>query len=231
LPGSVPAARPRRHRGPLIAVGLLALVSALGACSGGSRKASGLSASATSVPGSMSSPPPRVPSSTTPSTSSTKPASSPSTSAPVPGLPLYVLPAPTGYQLDTESGTTNGPISPGGFDHIVGAGAAATTHFVHGYDITYVSNFIDESIESTLLTFASPADAAGFESAATSNSGAADQAPSRSTLASIPGSVLLTATKADSDGFYEIDVIAVKGPTLMVVEYANDATPAVSRTS
>ncbi len=137
-----------------------------------------------------------------------------------------MLPAPTGYQLDTESGTTNGPVTPSNFDQIVGAGAAEATHFLHGYDITYGSNFTDESVESTLLTFASPADAAGFEPAAIANSDASGQAPSRSTLSSIPRSVLLTATKADSDGFYVIDVIAIKGPTLMVVEYANDATPA-----
>jgi hypothetical protein len=126
--------------------------------------------------------------------------------------------------VDTSSGTTYGPITQSNFDHTVGAGAAQSTHFSQGYDITYGSNFTDESIESTLLTFASPADAAGFEPTAIDNVDA--QSPSRSTLSSIPGSVLLTGTKADSDGFYEIDVVAVKGSTLMVVEYANDATPA-----
>jgi hypothetical protein len=135
-----------------------------------------------------------------------------------------VLPTPTGYQVDTQSGTTYGPITPSNFDQTIGAGAAESTHFLHGYDITYGSNFTDESIESTLLTFASPADAAGFEPTAIESSDA--NSPSRSTLSSIPGSVLLTGTKAGSDGFYVIDVIALKGPTLMVVEYANDATPA-----
>ncbi len=136
--------------------------------------------------------------------------------------PSYVLPAPDGYTLSTGSGTPNGPITPSDFDGIVGAGAAGTTGFMHGYDVTYDSNVSDESIESTLFTFASPVDAAGFEPEDLANAGAAGLSPTRSSLSSIHGSVVLTGTKAAPGGFYIIDVIAIKGATIMEVEYAND---------
>jgi hypothetical protein len=45
-----------------------------------------------------------------------------------------------------------------------------------------------------------------------------------SSLSTIPGSTL-TSTKADSDGFFIMDVVAQEGDTVMVVEYANDWAP------
>jgi hypothetical protein len=119
----------------------------------------------------------------------------------------------------------NGPITPQYFDKQAGAGAASSTHFLHGYDVTYDSNFTNESIESTLFTFATAADASGFEPPVLGNFGAANLSPTRSSLSSIPGSVVLTGTKAGSDGFYLIDVVVQKGPTIMVVQYSNDSPP------
>lgn len=137
-----------------------------------------------------------------------------------------MLPAPSTYEVATGNGTTNGPITTSDFDKQIGAGEAQATGFVRGYDITYDASATSESIESILFTFSSPANAAGFEPAVVENSGASGLAPVKSTLDSIRGSTVLTSTKADSDGFYTIDVIAIKGPTVMVVEYANDAPPA-----
>jgi hypothetical protein len=119
----------------------------------------------------------------------------------------------------------NGPITPQDFDKKIGAGAASSTHFLHGYDVTYDSNFTSESIDSTLFTFPSSADASGFLPQVLGNAPAADLAPTRSSLSSIPGSVVLTGTKAGSDGFYLIDVLAQKGPTIMAVEYSNNSAP------
>jgi hypothetical protein len=119
----------------------------------------------------------------------------------------------------------NGPVTSQQFDKIVGAGAASSTHFLHGYDIQYDSKFTDETIESTLLTFASSADASGFEPLVLENAGAASLSPTKSSLSSIPGSVVLTSAKTDSNGFYYIDVEAQKGSTVMLVEYANDSAP------
>jgi Domain of unknown function (DUF4190) len=151
----------------------------------------------------------------------------PTTTIPVTPIktPAYVLPTPDGYEVETGNGTTNGPITPSVFDQHVGSGAAEAAHFVSGYDITYSNKVTDESIESTLLTFSSPADAAGFEPALITNAGSANLAPVKSTLGSIPGSTLLTSTKAGSDGFYVIDLFAIKGSTVMVIEYANDGPP------
>jgi hypothetical protein len=160
-----------------------------------------------------------LPSPTSATTSTIPTTPSPRTST----TPSYVVPAPDGYRLSTGSGTHNGPIAPSDFDNIVGAGFAASTHFLHGYDVTYYSNSTHYSIESTLFTFGSPADATGFEPHVLANAGAAYLSPTRSSLSSIPGSVMLTGTKAGPDGFYLLDVIAVKGATLMEVEYANDA--------
>jgi hypothetical protein len=144
-------------------------------------------------------------------------------SPPTNTTPSYILAAPDGYRLSTGSETHNGPIAPSDFDNVVGAGFAASTHFLHGYDVTYYSNSTHESIESTLFTFGSPADATGFEPQILATAGAAYLSPTRSSLSSIPGSGMLTGTKAGPDGFYLLDVIAVKGATLMEVEYANNA--------
>jgi hypothetical protein len=119
----------------------------------------------------------------------------------------------------------NGPISPTRFDSLVGTGTAASSGFVHGYDVTYNSIATNESVESTLLTFNTPADAAAFLPAIVDNAGASNLSPRKSTLAGIPGSILLTGTIAGSDNFYVTDVLARKGSTVMMIEYSNDAAP------
>jgi hypothetical protein len=157
------------------------------------------------------------------SATSSVPPASPTSNAPSSSGVPSVLPVPAGYALSTTSGTVNGPITPQYFDKTVGAGAASSTHFLHGYDVTYDSNFTSESIESTLFTFASSADASGFASQVLGNVGAATLSPTRSSLSSIPGSVVLTGTKSGSDGYYIIDVVAQKGATIMAVEYSNNS--------
>jgi hypothetical protein len=127
--------------------------------------------------------------------------------------------------LSTSSDVKNGPISTADFDKNVGTGAAATYHFQQGYDITYDSTSSNESIEVTLLAFESATDASHFVPAILLNVGAASLAPTRSTLSTIPGSTVLTSTKAGSDGFYVIDIVAQKGNIVMVLEYANDSAP------
>jgi hypothetical protein len=137
-------------------------------------------------------------------------------------VPSYVLPAPVGYAVSPGSGLV---ITAQDFDKAIGRGSASSAHFRQGYDITYDSNSTSESIESTLLTFASSAAASAFQPRELGQVGAASLSPTRSTLSSIPGSVVLTSTKAGSDGFYLIDVIAQKGSTIMDVEYANNSIP------
>ena len=135
-----------------------------------------------------------------------------------------VVPAPIGYAVETQ-GTTNGPITAPAFDKAVGTGSAASYHFTDGYDVTYANTATDESIEVTLFTFETPADASAFLGAVVQVAPAASLAPKWTTLLSLPGSTVLTSTKAGSDGFYVTDVMAQKYNHVMVLEYANDSPP------
>ncbi len=138
---------------------------------------------------------------------------------------VRVIPAPIGYQVETQSGTTNGPISPAAFDSEVGSGSAASFGFVKGYDITYGSTATNESVEVTLFAFHSSAGASAFDKAAMTFWGAYGLAPVDKTVRSIPGSAVQIATKAGSDGFYLVDAFAHKGDESVVVEYANTVKP------
>ena len=200
---------------------ILSIVAVLSACSTNTKQAAtsgSTAATSSTVPASSTI---TVPGTT--SMASTTPSSAISSA----GTPSSVLPAPNGYEVDSD-GTTNGPITPNEFDKLVGVGAAASTHFLSGYDITYGSNFTDETIESTYLTFPSPADASGFEPALVENRDIGQLSPVKGSFSSIPGSEVLSSTKADLDGFWLIDILAIKGSTLMMVEYANDPAAAPS---
>ena len=138
---------------------------------------------------------------------------------------VRVIPAPIGYQVETQSGTTNGPISRSAFDAEVGAGSASSFGFVKGYDITYGSTATNESVEVTLFAFHSSAGAAAFDRAAMTFWGASGLAPVDKTIRSVPGSTVQISTKAGSDGFYLVDAFARKGDESVVVEYANTVKP------
>lgn len=136
-----------------------------------------------------------------------------------------VIHAPIGYELDTQPGFTNGPVSPAAFDTWVGAGSTTSFGFVDGYDVTYASTATNESIEVTLFRFHSPAGAAAFTNAAVTQWGASSLSPEGKTIRAIQGSTVQVGTKTGSDGFYLVDAFARKGDTMMVIEYANDSKP------
>ena len=138
---------------------------------------------------------------------------------------VRVIPAPIGYQVETQSGTTNGPISRSAFDAEVGSGSTTSFGFVKGYDITYGSTATSESVEVTLFVFHSPSGAAAFNNAAMTFWGASGLAPATKAIRSIPGSTVQIATKPGSDGFYLVDAFARKGDESVVVEYANTVKP------
>lgn len=165
---------------------------------------------------------------TTPSTSTGSaptagPAPAPTTVAS--GLAAEVVAPPSGYTVSTASGVTNGPITSAAFDQNVGAYASVAFSFKDGYDVTFDSVTSSDSIEVTLFRLGSAADVAGFAQILTKNIGTAKLSPTRTTIGSIPGSVVLTGTKAGSDGFFLIDALAPKGADLMVVEYSSLAAP------
>ena len=90
---------------------------------------------------------------------------------------------PDGYQLLTGQGARmdrSRPVTS------IAYGGPARTHFLHGYDVTYSSNTTGEAIESTLFTFASPADASGFEPQVVGDVQAASLSPTTGSLTSIP---------------------------------------------
>jgi len=147
-----------------------------------------------------------------PTTTTSRPDSSP-----------QVIPAPAGYAPSTSADTPDGPVTVAEFDKVVGAGAAATYHFKQGYDVTYDNSSTNESVEVTLLTFDSTADATRFVPLSILNATATSLSPTHSTLSAIPASAVLSATKAGSDGFYYTDVVALKGNTIMMLEYADDS--------
>jgi hypothetical protein len=136
-----------------------------------------------------------------------------------------VIRAPIGYMESSGSGVTNGPVSRAAFDQWIGTGSSAAYGYVGGYDVTYNNTATSESIEVTLFSFHSHADAAAFGSVAPGGWGASSLTPVTKTIRAIRGSVVEIGTKAGSDGFYLVDAIATKGDTAMIVEYANSSKP------
>jgi len=77
-----------------------------------------------------------------------------------------VIRAPIGYMESSGSGVTNGPVSRAAFDQWIGTGSSAAYGYVGGYDVTYNNTATSESIEVTLFSFHSHADAEAFGSVA-----------------------------------------------------------------
>ncbi|HXB37322.1 MAG TPA: hypothetical protein VNU75_06425 [Acidimicrobiales bacterium] len=136
-----------------------------------------------------------------------------------------VIRAPIGYMESSGSGVTNGPVSSAAFDQWIGTGSSAAYGYVGGYDVTYNNTATNESIEVTLFSFHSHADAGAFGTVAPGGWGASSLAPVTKTIRAIRGSVVEIGTKAGSDGFYLVDAFATKGNTAMIVEYANTSKP------
>jgi hypothetical protein len=144
-----------------------------------------------------------------------------------------VIPPPDGYEVSTSSDVHNGPITPVEFDHITsGTGTSARLGFVGGYDETYDStdSLSSDSIEITLFRFSSPAFASNFTSAAVATFSAAnsDQAPTKKSYAPIVGAIALDGSKLSGNEFVDHAVVAVKGSTLMVLDYTTDNTNPVT---
>jgi hypothetical protein len=138
-------------------------------------------------------------------------------------LQARLIPAPFGYQASTSN--PGGPETPALFDHDTGAGNAQSLGFVFGYNQGYDSTLSNESVNVALAKFTTPNGPTMLMQNITQGvlGGAASLSPTRSTMASIPGSIVLTSTKAGTDGFWVSDVFAQKGKYLMMVEYANDS--------
>ena len=136
-----------------------------------------------------------------------------------------VIHAPIGYEASTGSGATNGPVTPTDFDSWIGAGSATAFGYVRGYDVTYDCTATNESIEVTVFSFRTHAEAGAFTDTAVTEWGASSLDPVRKSIPAIHDSIVELGTKAGQDGFYLVDAFATKGDTMMVLEYANTAKP------
>ncbi len=172
-----------------------------------SRAVPGAAAPATSPPSSSAT------STATPSASTT-PGSSPVNQTPGNGgLGAKVVPAPAGFALSQYADVHNGPMSAAGFNRYMGAGnLAASLHFVRGYDVTYDSNSNGDSIEVTLVQFATPADATNFKAGFNPGGPITSRADPV-----IPGGDDYDST-SPYQGTYDHGVIATKGNLAFVID-------------
>jgi hypothetical protein len=105
------------------------------------------------------------------------------------------------------------------FDQETQPGAAASFHFISGYDQGYESTASSDTLETLLFQFGSPDGAASFLTAAPQSGLITDLDHTQGAAQGIPGSTLIQSTKAGSDGLYVHQILAQKGHYLMAIEY------------
>jgi len=147
-------------------------------------------------------------------------------SLPVPagagGLKAKVVPAPSGFTLSQEADVHNGPMSATGFNRLMGTkNLAAMLHFVRGYNVFYDSTINRDSIEVTLLQFATHQDAAHLKAGFVPGGPVSSEAD-----AVIPGARDYDST-SPYQGTYAHAVIAVKGNLAFIIDDATGSPTGV----
>jgi hypothetical protein len=138
------------------------------------------------------------------------------------GLKAKVVPAPSGFALSQEGDVHNGPMSAAGFNRFMGTKhLAAMLHFVRGYDVFYDSTINSDSIEVTLLQFATHQDAAHFKAGFRPGGPVSSEAD-----AVIPGARDYDST-SPHQGTYDHGVIAVKGNLAFLIDDATSSPTGV----
>jgi uncharacterized RDD family membrane protein YckC len=138
------------------------------------------------------------------------------------GLKAKVVPAPSGFALSQEAGVHNGPMSAAGFNRLMGTkNLAAMLRFVRGYDVFYDSTINSDSIEVTLLQFATHQDAAHFKAGFVPGGPVISEAD-----AVIPGARNYDST-SPHQGTYDHGVIAVKGNLAFIIDDATGSPTGV----
>jgi hypothetical protein len=102
-------------------------------------------------------------------------------------------------------------------------GAAASFHFIGGYDQGYASTVGSDSIETLLFHFATANGAAAFAREAPQTGLITDLDHAQGTVQTIPGSTQISSTKPGSDGLYVHQILAQKDTYFMAMEYATPA--------
>ena len=137
------------------------------------------------------------------------------------GLKARLVPAPAGFALSQEADVHNGPMSAAGFNRLMGTkNLAAMLHFVRGYDVFYDSTINRDSIEVTLLQFATHQDAARLKAGFVPAGPVSSEAD-----AALPGARDYDST-SPYQGTYAHGVIAVKGNLAVIID---DATGSPTR--
>jgi len=136
-------------------------------------------------------------------------------------LGAKVVPAPPGFALSQDPNEHSGPMNAAAFNNYMGSGnVAASLHFVRGYD-TFYHNPDGDIIEVTLFQFATPNDAALFESAW------GPGGPANTTADPvIPGAEDFDSTTVDQDSA-DHDVLAIKGNVAFVIDDVTSSTARV----
>jgi hypothetical protein len=138
------------------------------------------------------------------------------------GLKAKVVPAPPGFALSKEADVHNGPMSAASFNRFMGTKhLAATLHFVRGYDVFYDNTTTSDSIEVTLLQFATHQDAAYFKAGFVPGGPVSSQAD-----AVIPRARDYDST-SPHQGTYDHGVIAVKGNLAFIIDDATGSPTGV----
>ena len=137
-------------------------------------------------------------------------------------LKSRIVPPPVGFSLSQRVEADNRSMTGADFDQFVSnPNAAASLHYVTGYELTYDNNQTRDSIQITLLQFTTPADASTFQS------GFSIGGPSSSkAVPAIPGADDYDATAAEA-GTYDHGVIATKGAEVFVIDYFDGTAPPV----
>ncbi len=137
-------------------------------------------------------------------------------------LSSQILPAPVGFSLSQRVEADNGTMTGADFDQFVSnPDAAASLQFVTGYELTYDSNQTSDSIQITLLQFATAADASRFQggfSVGGPTTSKADPA--------IPGADDFDSTAADA-GTYVHGVIATRDTEAFLIYFFDGSAPHV----
>jgi class 3 adenylate cyclase len=128
-----------------------------------------------------------------------------------------IIPTPPGFHISTSRDVHNGMLDRLAFDNVLGAGAAAETHFVRGYDITYDSDGA-EYFDVLLADVGSASDVVVL------TNGVRDGFPTSARVVrfdSIANATEIDDTTAEK-GVYQHAVIAGKGAQAMMVTYFTD---------
>jgi hypothetical protein len=147
------------------------------------------------------------------------PVSSPVASKPASGLGAKIVPCPPGFSPVTGQGF-GGPVNTAEFDQLMGAGLAASYHFVRGYQASCTNSNGDGPL-MYLFQFATTADATAFQASYLS----VESGKQKADLI-IPGADDYDAT-SPTQGFYPHGVIGTKGKVLFAIDYEAGSTAPV----